>query len=275
MNQFAVPEWTSWDRGHECSWYFIENDSADGTRAALEAFVRAPGRRARLLSGRLARTFRGNRLSTNAGRIFAIAEARNALLDAAAADIAAAEWVFVLDADIYYTPMALLNLAITAPADAAAVVPYTEQVERPGTSGAEPIPRAARVPHAPGAAACTLRHYYDTFSSFDAAGSTYYPWCAWACGRGCGARTGRSAAPGAGPVVRVRSGFGGAAAVRPGPLASGAVRWGSLCLEGASTGATSICEHVLFFDRLRAVALVTGQPSEVYVQPGVRAWRTK
>ena len=272
LRNFAFREWASWEHRADISWYFIENDSRDSTREALDEFVSAPNRRARLLCARLSRQFRHNRLSTNAGRIYGIAAARNALLEVARPEIACADWVLVLDADIYYSPFSILDLMHTAPDSSCAVLPYTEQVERRNAHGATPIPEDV------GLTGVTLRHYYDTFASFDADGVSFYPYCAWDCARGCARATGREGKarrPDSSPPVEVKCGFGGAAAIRPTPLLCPSVRWDGLCMDGAGADASSLCEHVLFFDRLRAVATAAQEPDRVYVQPAVRAWRTK
>jgi len=235
----------------EFSYYFLENDSTDDTRQKLKDFFKS-GKKGRLLLGSLNKDYvnRGE----NYDRTMTLARLRNSLVEGAAP--VSSDWTVFIDSHIYFPVNVLQRMMAVEPAKngLGMMTGYTKQVhinailKRGGldVSGASPIPDDAKI---------DLNHYYDTYTYYDTKGYSHFPVCAFKkCNMCARIRTPQYSLPlveANQSIVEVRSAFGGFALIDSEAINHPRIRWSTLPFD--HTGDKTLCDHVLFCDRLQAV----------------------
>ena len=208
----------------EFSFFFFENDSADGTAAAVRAFLE--GRKGALFQESSLPPYENH--GVNFDRVRRLADLRNRLLDRVRP--LDSDWTLLLDSDIVFDPLVLGRMFKTVRdggGDIVMVGPYAEEV---------------CVSHSTGVVSGS-GHYYDTYAFVDAQDRCHWPQCVF---ESCGVCSGTSV-PASQDVVDVRSAFGGFTLVETAALNDPRVRWRALDLPGGF----AVCEHVAFCDALR------------------------
>ena len=209
------------------SYFFFENDSADGTANAARDFLR----------GRTGALFQEHGLppyanrGVNYERVHRLAWLRNELADRAAPLMQDADWALLIDSDIVFDVPTLSQMFAVRPAAQgyAMVTPFSVEVRISESTGA----------------VTSHGHYYDTYAFVDSEDRCHWPHCVFP---GCRQCPPPSSAQELEPALPVRSAFGGFALVDAAALRSPRVRWRALSLPGGF----AVCEHVAFCDALFA-----------------------
>lgn len=249
LNRFAAWE----ERGLAIRYTFLENDSIDGTPELLRQFM--AGRQGKLECKQLAASYDRTPGSQTYARIMPLARMRNHALEMARSVAAAAdEWTLLFDADIHFNEDVLDRCFAAMAKDPARdtigmACAYTQHLFR-----SDQVPRVGRpVAGWPGRA--EAGHYYDTFAFRDQHCRSHQPFCGFARCRFCA--VGRPAGyplplvPAGQQIVDVTSAYGGFA-LMPSPIvADPRLRWGTYA--GELPEGRSLCEHVVFCDRLRTL----------------------
>ena len=250
----ALSRFAAWEKqGLAIRYTFLENDSVDATPALLKAFM--AGRQGQLECKQLAAPYDRTRASQAFGRIMPLARMRNHALSMARSVASAnEEWTLLFDADIYFPDDVLTRVFETLATDSAPdtigmVSVYTQQLFR-----ADQVPRIGEpVDGWPGWSA--VGHYYDTFAFRDQFHRSHRPFCGFARCRSCSA--GRSAGyplplvPADQSIVDVTAAYGGFALLPSRIVSDPRLNWSTY--SGDLPEARSLCEHVIFCDRLRTL----------------------
>jgi hypothetical protein len=249
----AFERFAAWERaGMAVRYFFLENDSADGTAGLLADFMR--GRRGHLECRQLAA-----RVPTHAGgdghdRVMTLARMRNYIVDIAMADApqAADEWTILVDSDILF-PADVLERMFAArardprPDTIGMLTCYTQQLFDPSQLPGE----GTAVPGISGLVSAD--HYFDTYAFQDASHRHLHPFCGFARCRRCRDRDaiGLPLIPRDRGIVDVAAAFGGLAAVPTAVVRDPRIRWTTY---GSGVDQRRVLsEHVVFCDRLRTI----------------------
>jgi GT2 family glycosyltransferase len=240
----------------EFRYFFIENDSTDGTRELLKAFYAERPRKGKLLLGKLDKDYANIGAGMNYDRTMTLARLRNTVADVACKT--PSDWTLWLDSNIFFDPDILYKLFAIEPTKHAIgmVAPYTCQVNTLAqvrrllpqvrmSDGNEDPERSMN-----------MKHYYDTYPFISSTGHSYYPYCSFQRCLQCvhihPPDMKLPLVPASQKVVDVQSCFGGLVLVDSAILADTRVRWGTL--SHTYTGLQTLSEHVLFCDRLRTIS---------------------
>jgi hypothetical protein len=268
--RFAFKQFSNWEARYDCqfSYYFIENDSKDSSRDMLKTFFKT--HRGRLLAGKLDADYQN--LGENFDRTQTLAKLRNALVDAVTP--LDSQWTVFIDSNIFFAADVLERFfARAAPAanNIGMLTPYTKQVHTVGILknlgfklDMDAHPMSSSSSSSSNAAAesdariVDLRAAFDTFSYHDANCRTHFPLCPFEKCLLCKSVRPKdyklSLIPESQDVADMRSAFAGFALIDSDVLNHPRIRWQTLAFD--HTGRSSVCEHVLFCDRL---ATVTGK----------------
>jgi len=249
----------------EFEYFFLENDSTDDTRKMLEEWFDKEDKEGSLLLYKLKQDYKKSSHGMNHSRTTTIGDLRNKLtnnitpLDS--------DWCLMLDADIYFDPSVLAQLFATAPCknNIGMVGAYAQQLF-PASMMAKELPVSVDKNKM-----ISVYHYYDTYSFVDTKSRVHYPNCAFTKCRLCEnypQGVNRVKVPEEEDVVEVNSCFGGFAIIETKILNDKRIRWGTVGYEPKMD--LSLCEHVLFCDRLRTI---TGK-KVVIVQSADKVFRT-
>ena len=227
------------------SYFFIENNSTDSSRDMLKAFMAS--RKGRLLLWNLKKDYKNVGDGRNYDRIKNLAKIRNKLVDACVPF--SVDWCLFIDSNIFFPPDILENIFTPSRSptteNIGMMTMYTQQLMIPEVhkiKSDKPV---------------LVNHYYDTYPFVDMQDRTHYPNCAFErCAMCKSNRKGmnRSLIPESSTTVDVKSAFGGFVLLKGDILNDERIRWDTFSYE--ATKDESVCEHVLFCDRLR---LLTGK----------------
>jgi len=233
------------------SYYFLENDSTDDTRSKLKHFFKT--HKGKLLLGKLNKDYVNK--GENYDRTMTLARLRNSIIDSVAP--LPSQWTVFLDSHIYFPVNVLERMLAVEPAkhDMGMLVGYTKQVhlnrilKKMGMDisfNSQPLQDEATI---------DLNHYYDTYTYIDEEGYSHFPVCAFEkCNMCSRIRTASYSNPlvkASQSMVDVRSAFGGFALIDTEAMNHPRVRWSTLPFD--HSGDKSLCDHVLFCDRLKTV----------------------
>lgn len=230
----------------EFVYYFIENNSEDDTRAILETFA-SSRQGSKVYSYDSKKDYCNYGEGTHFGRIAALSDIRNRLVDMTT-PLPDDEWCLMIDSNIFFTSNVLAQ--VFSPENDVFTLSHDEEKEI-GMMGAfvqQLVPHLF-VQESKPKSLHFFDHYYDTYSVVDKNGVMHHPLCAFELCTFCKPEKREFAPiPKTENVVDVRSCFGGFVFIKSEILNHPRVRWDTVCISK-----TSICEHVLFCDRLRTV----------------------
>jgi hypothetical protein len=237
-------------------YFFCENDSKDDTRDKLKKF--AKGRQCKLLLLQLEKDYSTNDLAINLERIHTLLTLRNKLKDTFGPF--KSDWTMIVDTGIYFRPTILHDMFNYKKNDEniGAMCPYVVQIyskekiiDRPEFQHLRQHLQNVKSP----TDLINLEHFYDTYSTIDNNSIFMYPFCPFEKCLLC--KPARSQfdyklIPADKPIVEVNSTFGGFCLIDTNIFNNKSVRWDTICLNMVKH--TSICEHILFCDRIRTVS---------------------
>jgi GT2 family glycosyltransferase len=271
--RFFLPKLERMAEMYSCEfrYFFIENDSTDGTRELLKAFFAGQSRKGKLLLGKLDKDYSNVGAGMNYDRTMTLARLRNTVADVACQT--PSDWTLWLDSHIFFDADILHKLFAIEPMknDIGMIAPYTCQVSTLAqvrrllpqvrmSDGNEDPERLMN-----------MKHYYDTYPFISSSGHSYYPYCSFQRCMQCvhvhPPDMKLPLVPASQKVVDVQSCFGGLVLMDSSIIADTRIRWGTL--SHSYTGLHTLSEHVLFCDRLRSI---TGK--RVVVVQDVEALRT-
>jgi len=227
----------------EFSYFFIENNSTDNTRDILKEFMK--DRKGRLLLWNLKKDYQNIGDGRNYDRIKSLAKIRSKLVDMCMPF--STDWCLFIDSNIFF-PDDILENIFTPSRDPTKqnigmMTMFTQQLMIPEIHkmiiSDKPI---------------FVNHYYDTYPFVDMDDRSHYPNCAFEkCGLCVHGPKGinRTLISSDASVVDVKSAFGGFVFIKPDILNDKRIRWDTVSYE--ITKDESLCEHVLFCDRLRTI----------------------
>lgn len=226
----------------EFIYYFIENNSSDNTQEILKDFIKKR-KNSKLVLYNLKKDYKNIGDGRNFDRISALSKIRNKLVDKSI-PFPENEWCLFIDSNIYFKPSILKDIfdSCTQPSEdnIGMMCMYTQQLMIPEihTNSEKPV---------------FVKHFYDTFSVYNKQGHTFYPQCPFEKCMLCSKKPltqGYSRIP-LEPITDISSGFAGFVLIRSDILNNSNIRWGTLCYNQDNN--QSLCEHVLFCDRLKCV----------------------
>lgn len=252
--KFAFDRFNDWEAYYDCTfyYYFIENDSTDGTPDTIKTFFAT--HRGRLFTGKLDADYKN--LGENFGRTQTLAKLRNALVDAVMP--LQTQWTVFVDSNIFFPVDILQRFFAVEPAKhgIGMLTPYTKQVHTVGIlkSLGFKLNIDPAITSEDGKIV-DLRAAFDTFSYHDASCRTHFPLCPFAKCMLCASVRPADYALGIIPesqdVADMRSAFSGFGLIQSEALNHPRIRWQTLAFD--HTGKSSLCEHALFCDRLITV----------------------
>jgi len=230
------------------SYYFIENDSTDDTRQKLKQWF-ASGKRGKLICGRLVKDYENR--GENLDRTMTLARLRNTLANKATP--LDSEWTIFLDSNIFFPVNILERMLAIAPAsnNIGMIAPYTNQVFYAGQLRRMGLQMSAELDDK---SKVDLMHAYDTYTLVDMDGVNHFPVCPFKKCKMCSMN--RTNYPHKlisqdQELVEVRSCFNGFALIESSIINHPRIRWDTLPFD--NTCEKTLCDHVLFCDRLRTV----------------------
>ena len=251
----AFARFEAWENsGISVRYTFLENDSLDATPDLLRGFMK--GRQGNFECKQLAVAYDTRRASQSFHRIMPLARMRNHALELARSTASQEnEWTVFLDADIYFPENILEQMFLAlaqdpAPDQIGLATCYTQQLYP-----CEQVPHVGR-PVKEWPELAKTGHYYDTFAYRDIHHHSHQPFCGFAQCRSCD--PGRldkyplPLVPENQAVVDVASAFGGFALLPTAITRDERIRWSTYSDNLAAEN--SMCEHVIFCDRLRTIA---------------------
>jgi hypothetical protein len=240
----------------EFSFYFCENDSIDDTREKLKNFSK--GRNCKLLLLELSQIYKSDKLAVNFERVQTLAMLRNKLKETFSPF--EVDWIINIDSGIYFKPEVLQDMFSYKPLENNVVMycPFVFQIYTKSL-----IETKDEFRHIRDSLKNTddstnlidLSHSFDTFPSIDKHGIMHYPFCSFKKCQLC--LPVRSKFPYElieenEEIAEVRSCFNGFAVIDAKYFNNPMVKWDSILLDIIK--GKSLCEHVLFCDRLRTVS---------------------
>lgn len=271
--QYLFRLFAAWEQAHTGTrfyYYFLENNSNDGTTELLREFFKT--HRGQLLTGALEKDYvnRGE----NYDRTMTLAQLRNTLVDGVIGRIPeAVTWSLFLDSHIYMQTDTILRLFQHRPASAniGVLSTYTGQIYTVAQIRSWNLPIEVKGATVDPATLIDLRHYFDTFAFVDNGSHNHWPYCAFARCLFCPSMRPKPYAwgdliPESQTLVDVKSAFGGCALIDMDVLRHPRCRWDTRTQE--YSGEKTLAEHVLFCDRVTAA---TGK--RIVVAQDVQAFR--
>lgn len=228
------------------SFYFLENDSKDGTRRALEEFFTTHDGRLFTLDG-VASTGTFPPDGIQYARISHFIKLRNHLLDAVRPQLKAADFVCILDADIYIDASVVSDLVsvLDSHDDIVMVAPY--QLEFTNKAKLSGIMDRKMLEHIPDNEVFSLGHNYDTFALQYASDETItWPWCRFQRCQLC-KNTAQYKVESTNELVDVLSCFNGLAILK-GEAFAWPLRYSTTHFRDRHM---ALCEHVMFCHDVR------------------------
>jgi hypothetical protein len=239
------------------TYYFLENDSSDNTRAKLVDWFKNGNKRGRVLLGQLDQDYQNR--GENFERTITLAHLRNTLADTAFTNGNGLEsdWTLFIDSNIYFQPDTLSRMFEESSPKVnhvGMIAGYGKQVHTTQTLKRMGI--EVKLPSEINETDVIIdfEHYYDTFTFIDGNGLNHYPYCAFKRCQICQkTRPANYPLPLIEPtqnVFEVKGCFGGVALIDSEVLRHPRVRWGTLSFD--ATNSKSLSDHVLFCDRMLA-----------------------
>lgn len=232
---------------------FLENGSSDNTRNLLKEFVEKR-KGSKLLCYKNVEGYKKTRLGQDFDRTDFISKLRNTLIQNTL-PYPEGEWCLLIDSDIYFQANILQNIFDVCPNPSkdhiSSISVYTQQLFT-----AEMLKRSAPslLTNVDDQSSKLVNHYFDTFSFFKNSKS-YFPYCAFEKCKFCMCfRQNKESKPlisESESIVDIDSGFGGFCLVKGFVLNHPDIKWGTKSLSYEDN--LSLCEHVLFFERMKAV----------------------
>ena len=239
----AMKEMENMYESVEFNYYFIENNSTDNTKETLRSFIK-DREKSKLLLFNMKKDYQNIGDGRNFNRLSSLANVRNKLVNNCV-PFPENEWCLFIDSNIYFKPSILKDAFETCSTPSkdniGMMCMYTQQLMIPEihTHSKEPI---------------LVKHFYDTFSLYNKDGHTFYPQCAFEKCMICSKkplRKGYTRIPLEPNIVDIASGFAGFVFIKSDILNNPNIRWGTVCYNNEND--QSLCEHVLFCDRLKSV----------------------
>jgi hypothetical protein len=225
----------------EFRYYFIENNSDDETQEALKNIIKNK-KNSKLFIYNLKKDYKNIGDGRNFNRTSTLAKIRNKLVDGCI-PFPENEWCLFIDSNIYFKPTILSNIFLSCkkPSDdnIGMMCMYTQQLLIPNihSNTKEPV---------------LMKHFYDTYSFYDKNKHTFYPECAFDKCLICSKKPSEvKRIPLESNITDISSGFGGFVFIKSDILNNSNIRWGTVCYNKDNN--QSLCEHVLFCDRLRSI----------------------
>ena len=226
------------------AYYFYENDSEDGTVAAIKEFKEKREERVVLKSEKLGLNDIG--YGTCESRMQRMVFVRNRMLNHVRDHLTSKHtWCLFIDTDIYFDEMTLQAMFECAPARNNIVMMTCNTTELADNTGLDDdVPSDVSF--------VTQNHYYDTFAFIDENDKMYYPNC---ISGGCTRTACQNARANASRMLEdvavrdVRSAWGGFVLISASVFAHTSVCWKSLIIKPNM----SLCEHIHLCDVIRTV----------------------
>lgn len=230
--------------GVHFTYYFIENNSVDNTKDVLKSFIQDK-EKSKLVLFNMKKDYKNIGDGRNYNRISSLAKVRNKLVNNCV-PFPENEWCLFIDSNIYFSASVLKDVFETCPKPSedniGMMCMYTQQLMIPEihTQSKTPV---------------LVKHFYDTFSLYNKDGHTFYPNCAFEKCMICSKKpikNGYTRIPMEPDIVDISSGFAGFVFIKSDILNNPNIRWSTLCYNQEND--QSLCEHVLFCERLRSVS---------------------
>jgi hypothetical protein len=231
----------------EFEFFFLENNSNDNTREVLVDWIQEKNGRVFLSNDKS--DYEKTSHGLNFSRIKYLADLRNKLIN----NIGKLDtkWTFNIDSDIFFNSMSLKEFFECKPGSNGygLVGGYSDQLYNKSV-----IAKNERDKFTDNTL-ISINHYYDTFSLFDKNGKSFYPYCPFLKCKSCTkvdqGKNRRELIPESQEIVDVMSCSGGLFLIRSDALNDSRIRWGTISYEPKMD--LSICEHVMFCERLRTI----------------------
>jgi hypothetical protein len=230
-------------------YFFIENNSTDNTKTLLQDFIKTRAK-SKLMILNLKKDYQNIGDGRNFDRINSLSHIRNVLVkNSIPFDMN--EWCLFVDSNIYFQLDILKKIFVECPCPSdeniGMMCMYTQQLFIPGVH--KGIPETLTKPY-------LVNHFYDTFSFVDKQRKSFYPLCAFQKCQLCSPKhqelKSENAIPPTERVIDVTSAFGGFSLIKGDILNNPKIRWGTVSFDCIKD--TSLCEHVLFCDRLKLLS---------------------
>jgi hypothetical protein len=235
-------------------YYFCENNSTDDTRAKLKQFSK--NRDCKLLLLELEKDYIQNELSINFDRINTLLTLRNKLKDTFAPFNT--DYTLFIDSGIHFKENILQDMFKYNPTknNIAMMIPYVVQIYPKKLIINKPeFANFKKQIESSDAELINLNHYFDTYATIDNNSIFMYPLCPFKKCNLCAPMRKQfnyELIPEDQHIAEVKSSFAGFAIIKTEIFNNINVRWDSICLN--TNKHTSICEHILFCDRVKTVS---------------------
>lgn len=240
-------EWESYYSDISFQYYFLENDSTDNTRKILNDFIKTR-KNSKLILYNLKKDYNNVDDGRGFNRISTLAKLRNALINNIT-PLPKNEWCLFIDSNIYFQDDVLSQIfkeCQPSEQNIGMISIYTQQLMLPKIHTHkidQPV---------------LMNHFYDTYSIIDLQGKSFFPQCPFEKCKICTKHHKNSdklknipRIPIDQGIVEVSSCFGGFVLINSDVLNNRSIRWATMCID--MNNDTSLCEHILFCDRLRTI----------------------
>jgi hypothetical protein len=248
--EYAFKAFTNMEELYDVAfeYYFLENNSTDRTRDMLLEWI--DGRDGNVLVYNLTNDYGKTSHGMDHKRTSTLAMLRNKLVDTVTP--LNSEWTIMLDSNIYFDPQVIGSFFDAKPATNGygMMGGFAHQLYPPSVLNANVQKSLDTAPNK----LVSVHHYYDTFSLVDIKGKHHYPNCPFKKCKLCQTYSkgvNRDQIDADQNVVEVMSCVGGLAVIDSTILNDSRIRWQSISYEPKMD--ISLCEHVLFCDRLRTI----------------------
>ncbi len=235
-------------------YFFCENNSIDDTRIKLKSFSK--NRNCKLLLLELEKDYIQNELSINFDRINTLLTLRNKLKDTFSPFNT--DYTLFIDSGIYFKENILEDMFKCNPTknNIAMMIPYVVQIYPKNLIANKPeFANIKQQLEKSEAELINLNHYFDTYATIDKNSIFMYPLCPFKKCNLCAPMRSKfnyELISEDQSVVEINSSFAGFAIIKTDIFNHNTVRWDSICLNTSKH--TSICEHILFCDRVRTIS---------------------
>lgn len=243
LNSFFIKAMENFENQYDVifNYFVIENNSTDNTRQILKSFFKHKSKSSKLLLHAVTKDYKNVGNGKNYDRIASLASLRNLIVNTITPLVS--DWCLFIDSNIFFKPNILQEMFKHKPAteNIGMMFPYTQQLFIPevhNVKSDKPV---------------LLSHFYDTFSIYNSANKSYWPYCPFAKCKVCdhSKLKDREIFPNV-PIYDVNSGFGGFVLIETSIINNPLIRWDTLSHE--TTHDESICEHFIFSYLLKTIS---------------------
>ena len=263
LQDILFPQLASWEKiysgenGIKFSYYFLENDSIDQTRALIDSFMQ--GRSGFFVKIDGLPPIKRAHDGVNFGRVERLTDLRNRLLTAAKENgLMENDWTVIMDTDIVFDERILSDLFELKPAakNIGMLCPYALEMNDRKTLQKMLAPESfARLP--PEGEWNSLGHYYDTFALVYNDGHNTWPSCRFKKCLYCKQAQSTMGLPLAdetaeenGALLEVKSCFGGFGLIKTDSFQHKSLIWDAFNMFARQI---CTCEHIMFCEKLRTL----------------------